>query len=245
MKFKKIVGFGDSWMYGDELLDPDLAAAYSDAHPCWVQNVDYREKNCFLGLLGDHYSVPTENFGIPGGSLQSTIWTFLWWLEHEPDPQNCLALICLTEADRMSFYNPKHVHYSNDPPWNKFVHSTWVHFGSSVIGPDFTDMIKRYLVLTDCRELSRLNYLQATMFFDSQAAKMGLNLLQFHTMEPPVDNRLDTMIMPDLALSKFFRDHPDNQNRELIMPGGHPNEKGHEIIQDMLIIEIDRAILSK
>ena len=24
MKFKKIVGFGDSWMWGDELFDPNL-----------------------------------------------------------------------------------------------------------------------------------------------------------------------------------------------------------------------------
>ena len=25
MTFKKIVGFGDSWMHGDELLDPELS----------------------------------------------------------------------------------------------------------------------------------------------------------------------------------------------------------------------------
>jgi lysophospholipase L1-like esterase len=43
----------------------------------------------------------------------------------------------------------------------------------------------------------------------------------------------------------FFRDHPNNQKRELIMPGGHPNEKGHIIVADMLQSEIDRVILSK
>jgi hypothetical protein len=129
MKFKKIVGFGDSWMYGDELLDPALAKSDPEAHTCWVQNVEYRESHCFLGLLGQHYGVPTENFGIPGGSLESTEWTWLWWIDHEPAPQDCLVVIFLTESNRASFYNPNHVHYSNDPPWNKFVHSTWVHFG--------------------------------------------------------------------------------------------------------------------
>ena len=64
-KIKKIVGFGDSWIYGDELLDPKLVEQDQEAHSCWSQNVDYRETNCFLGLLGQNYDVPVENFGIP------------------------------------------------------------------------------------------------------------------------------------------------------------------------------------
>ena len=55
MKFKKIVGFGDSWMYGDELLDPELLKINPTAHTCFDQNTTYREHNCFLGLLGQHY----------------------------------------------------------------------------------------------------------------------------------------------------------------------------------------------
>ena len=31
MTFKKIVGFGDSWMFGDELLDPELQQKHLDA----------------------------------------------------------------------------------------------------------------------------------------------------------------------------------------------------------------------
>jgi hypothetical protein len=42
MTFKKIVGFGDSWMYGDELLDPVLVQQHADAHSCWHQNDQYR-----------------------------------------------------------------------------------------------------------------------------------------------------------------------------------------------------------
>jgi len=243
MTFKKIVGFGDSWMYGDELLDPELAKQDPEAHPCWVQNVSYRESHCFLGLLGQHYSVPTENFGIPGGSLQSTIWTYLWWLDHEPNPEQCMVLIALTEADRTSFYNPNHRHYSNDPPWNKFVHSTWIHFGSSVIGPEFTDMIKRYLVLTDCRELSTLNYQQAVLLFDSMSHRRQIPTVQFHVMPPPITIPLTTIPEPDFAWTVHFRDRADNQKRELIMPGGHPNEIGHQVVRDRLISNIDSCKL--
>lgn len=246
MKIRKIVGFGDSWMFGDELLDPVLAAQDPDAHCCWVQNTPYREQQCFLGLLGQHYGLATENFGIPGGSLDSTQWTYLWWLEHEQDPQSCLVIIFLTESNRASFYNPNHVHYSNDPPWNKFVHSTWVHFGSSVIGPEFTDMIKRYLVLTECPALWDLRYQQAVMFFDGQRCRLHIPTLMFNTL-PPIRAIPDiaSLVWPDFAWTMYFREHPDNQDRSLIMPGGHPNLKGHQLIRDMLIPEVDRVILSE
>jgi hypothetical protein len=246
MKIRKIVGFGDSWMFGDELLDPELVRKDPDAHCCWVQNTHYRESHCFLGLLGQHYDLPTENFGIPGGSLDSTQWTYLWWLDHEPEPENCLAVIFLTESNRASFYNPNHVHYSNDPPWNKFVHSTWVHFGSSVIGPEYTDMIKRYLVLTECPALWDIRYRQAVLFFDGQRSRCGIPTLMFNTL-PPVRPMSDvrSLVWPEFAWTMHFREHPDNQDRGLIMPGGHPNEKGHELIRDMLLPETDRVILTE
>lgn len=243
MKFRKIIGFGDSWMYGDELLDPKLAAQHHDAHPCWIQNTQYREHNCFLGQLGKHYSVPTENFGMPGGSMQSSIWTYLWWLEHEPNPEECLVLVGHTDSDRLSHYNPNHVHYSNDPPWNKFIHSTWVEYGSSVIPEAFRDMIKRQLVLTNCAELARLNYLQTVMFFDGIAARRAIPTMQFQIMPADVELNLPTEIWPGFSLTMWFRDHPNNQKKELIMPGGHPNEIGHQLISEKLISEIDRAII--
>ena len=244
MKIDRIVGFGDSWMYGDELLDPVLAAQDPEAHCSWDQNTQYREDRCFLGLLGQHYGLPVENFGIPGGSLESTEWTYLWWLDHEPLPERCLVVVFLTESNRASFYNPNHVHYSNDPPWNKFVHSTWVHFGSSVIGPEFTDMIKRYLVLTECKDLWDYRYRRTVMLIDGHAAKASIPTLMWNTL-PPVRAmpQVTSLKWPDFAWTIYFRNHPSNQARELIKPGGHPNELGHEMIRDMLLPETDRVIL--
>ena len=245
MKIQKIVAFGDSWVYGDELLDPQLSAQDPDAHCSWTQNTDYRKQHCFLGLLEAHYQLPGENFGIAGGSLQSAIWTYLYWLQHEPDPEQCVVLIFLTEPDRVSFYNPRHVHYSNDPPWNKFVHSTWVKHGSSVVGPEFVDLIKKYLVLTHDRDLSTMNFLQSVMFFDGISARRKIPTLQFHGTAPIVPIDVPTLKWPEFDWITYFRDHPENQDRGLIMPGGHPNERGHKLIRDMLIPEIDRVILTE
>ena len=71
-------------------------------------------------------------------------------------------------------------------------------------------------------------------------------MLISNTMPAPPDSPMvDTLLWSDFAWTLHFRDHPGNQNRELIMPGGHPNEKGHEIIRDQLIPEIDRVILAE
>jgi len=244
MNFKKIVAFGDSWIYGDELVNPELLALSPDTHCSLDANTNYREANCFLGLLGNHYNVPTVNFGIPGGSMQSSIWTFLWWLEKEKLPlTDCLILVGHTDSDRLSFYNPNHVSYGNDPKWNKFVHSTWVEYGSSVVPKLYREMIKQQLVLTNCPEFCKLNYMQTAMFFDCVAARKNLNMMQFHIMPADVPLDLPTEIWPEFCTTLWFRDHPNNQQRELIMPGGHPNEKGHEMIRDKLISTIDSATM--
>jgi len=244
MKYKKIVGFGDSWMYGDELLDPDLVLKNADAHSCWTQNETYRNNHNFLGLVGKHYNVPVENFGIPGGSMQSSIWTFQWWLDHEPDPENCLVLVGHTDSDRLSFYNPGHRSYGNDAPWNRFIHSTWVEYGSSVIPEEFRTMVKQQLVLTNCTELARLNYQQTVMFFDGVAARHNIPMMQFHVMPGDCEMKnTPTIIWPNFATTLWFRDHPDNQRRELIKPGGHPNEIGHVMIAEKLISTIDSATM--
>jgi hypothetical protein len=239
MKFKKIVGFGDSWMFGDELLDPELQCRHSDAHTCWHQNNTYRNSHNFLGLLGKHYNVPMENFGIAGGSMQSSMWTFLWWLDHEPEPEQCLILIGHTDSDRLSFYNPNHVSYANDPPWNRFIHSTWVEYGSSVVPQEFRNMVKQQLVLTNCSELARLNYQQTLLSFDGIAARRNLRMMQFQIMPEDIKLDLPTQIWPGFSTTMWFRNHPGNQKRELIMPGGHPNEIGHKMIAEKLISTID------
>lgn len=238
MKFKKIVGFGDSWVWGDELLDPALVD-HPHAHPILIENVPYREKNCFLGQIGAHYSVPVENFGWPGGSDQSALWCYLWWLEHEPNPNECLVLIGHTDANRTSFYNPNHVSYANDPPWNRFVHSAWIHSDNGANSGEWKDMVKKYTVLSDCPQLHRLNYQQSVLFFQGQAAMRGGNLFQFCTIPPCMTMDVATLLWPDRSLGWLL-----NGNPEFFAPQGHPNELGHKIISEHLITQMDYAILA-
>jgi len=239
MKFKKIVGFGDSWVWGDELLDPALVN-HKWAHPILVENTTYRESNCFLGLLGQHYNIPVENFGIAGGSQQSSIWTYLWWLEHESlDPNECLVLVGHTDANRMTFYNPNHVVYPNDPPWNRFVHSSWIHNDDRSNNQEWVEMVKRHMILTDCPEFSQLTQRQTELFFAGQYHMMNHNVLQFQTIGTESPRTKDGVLFGGISLRHIL----DNK-RHLLAPLGHPNEQGHKFLRDLLITEIERVILA-
>lgn len=241
MKFKKIVGFGDSWVWGDELLDPALTD-HPQAHPVLHLNTPYRESNCFLGLIGQHYGLPTENFGIAGGSLQSTIWTYLWWLKHETIPiDECIILIGLTGGDRITFYDPNHVSYANDPPWNKFVHSAWVNSDATCYSNQWTSTVKNLFVLSDCKELRQLYYEQALYFFEGQASIHNNNLLQFNTIWGREKNFSKTLIWPNQCLHNILAKQPNR--KDLLAPNWHPNEKGHRVLADQLILEIDSCII--
>lgn len=239
MKFEKLVGFGDSWMWGDELLDP-LLHDHPDRHPVLIQNTPYRESRCFLGRLAQHYDLVSENFGIAGGSLQSTVWTYLWWLRHETVPlDRCLILVALTDANRHSFYNPGHVTYSNDAPWHRFIHSAWIHSGHSDAGLEWTNMVKSHMVLTDCDESQNLAFDQTVLFFEGQRCMTGAGMLQFNSVARKTSRTpVSSLLWNGLALSQIVTDPAH------LAAMGHPNEKGHERIRDALISEIDHAILA-
>jgi hypothetical protein len=239
MKYKKIVGFGDSWIWGDELIAPELRSR-ADAHPVLPENVIYRESRCFLGLLGQHYDIPVENFGIPGGSQQSSIWTYLWWLKHEQlDPGECLILVGNTTSNRTTFYNPGHNVMLNDPPWNRYVHSAWIHSGASCFNNDWIDMIKLHTVLTDCAQSRELTRRQTVAFFEGQHYKFGGNVLQFNTLFPDAVISAEGLLWKNSALENFVNPRP-----EFLAQNCHPNEQGHKFIRDLLITEIERVILA-
>jgi hypothetical protein len=235
MKFKKIVGFGDSWMYGDELLDPTVNQHYS--HP---DNDHYRNSNCFLGRLGCHYQVPTENHGVSGGSLQSTVWKFIQWLNREPDPDQALILIALTESDRFSYINP-----TASLEKYQMVHSTWIEADDVSVPPEFKTLIKQQTVLTTCDTGSALNYQQTVLLFDGVAARNNLKLLQFHVASPNMQlSNIPTLLDPTRSLTQWFvHDIQPIHDRKYIHLDGHPNELGSELVKDRLISLIDSCTM--
>lgn len=233
VRFDSIAVFGDSWCWGDELVDPNITDATPDLEP----NTAYRESQCFAGIIGRHYRVPVENLSIPGGSLQSTVWNYIWWRNNRSNHDRTLVLVGLTDPARISWYNPKHVSYANDAPWNRYVHSAWAAH-TDCYSNDWRDLFKRNLVLTDSPELHRLNYQQSLMFFDGQTRDQSL--LQFNVLSSYAEYRAESLLWPGSNLREFLKYHTN-----CWAPRRHPNERGHQIIADILISHIESAIITR
>lgn len=242
MKFERIVGFGDSWIWGDELLDPELSQLHPGIHVSDPRNQAYRENHCFLGQLARHFDVPAENFGWPGGSLKSTIWTYLWWLENSgQDVKNSLVLIGLTNSYRHSFYNPTHRSQDNfDPPWNRFVHDQWIRSAPHLFADPWQQLAKLNIALTQDEVSLRRQYQEAAWFFHGQHLAFKENIiLQFNIVDPPCYLGLSSFVLGESSLENYLKRFTD-----VTAPGNHPNLAGHDLISKKLIDEIYDVIMT-
>ena len=243
MSVRKLIVFGDSWCHGDELVDPELVKKYPNSTEklCSFKDNDaYRINHCYGGLLSKQLGLEYENYGQPGASLQSTVWTFLWWLKNCYS-EDAIILVALTSPDRQSWYNPQHRVYENDKNWHRYIHSTWIESKSSVVPKIWQDFGKQYTALSNCDILSELNYQQTVLFFNGIAETQHLNLLQFnifHLHQPIPGVTYKTLIWEKQPLKDRLLKRDDAQ--QIHAPERHPNEQGHKIIAELLLAEINR-----
>lgn len=234
MKFDRIVGLGDSWMFGDELVDPALG----DIHAVEPSNTEYREKHCFLGLLGQHYNVPVHNLGFPGGSPQSCIYNYIWCTENQVLTPTTLVLIGLPDASRMSWFDPHRVKGADDKPFNNYQHSIWLrnfekkNYNQSPNEKidDWATFSMLYDVLTSCPDAFRFKFKQAVMFFEGQSHRHPVR--QFNILPPPCFFPTASMLWPSDCLAAML-------TADDLKPQKHPNEIGHQKLANLLISQLD------
>lgn len=235
MKFSRIVGLGCSWMWGDELVDPALG----DVHAVDPRNTEYREKNCFLGLLGQHYNVPVSNLGFPGGSLQFCIYNYIWWTENQVLTPDTLFLVGLPDASRMSWFDPGRPKNPGDQPFNNYQHSLWLrnpakkNYDNSNTEKRISDwamLSKLYDVLTSCPDAYRFKFKQAVMFFEGQSQNHPVR--QFNILPPPCLVKNDSLLWPSECFTGWLSAND-------LKPQRHPNEIGHQKLANRLISQLD------
>ena len=231
--FRKIVSFGDSFAWGDELLalDQTQCADYG--------NRFYRQQRCYTGLLGSHYGVPTENLAFPGGSCQSTRWTYTWWRQQEPDPGSCLVLAQLSGPWRSSQFDRHRRQHETDLDWNRFVHSCWIE-SYRINNPVACEYFRLESDLADCEERNRLIQAETYLFFQGQSSEVAA-LLMFNSQYPSMEHGIcpEALLWQGEELPKVIND------TRCFTAIGHLNEAGHERLATLLIQEIDRVKLTE
>jgi hypothetical protein len=161
----RIVAFGDSWIYGDE-LDPEN-----------------RAEQCIVGQVGKNLGTRPkniENYGVSGNSLAGTVWEVQRWELECGDrtfkPEETLFVVGLTESSRESWYrNGNYIHNHN-------VHDRhlWHNF------------VKHHTVENETVEYQNIKYWQTTEFFYNYCKARGYKLLMVNIFPPPYYSTLVT-----------------------------------------------------
>ena len=226
MKIEKIVAFGCSWTYGDELLDPALPA---DTHPVASQNNAYRESHCFAGLVAKHYNLKLENLSFPGGSLDSMRYALYWAEKTNLIDDSCLILCGITSAQRVSFFN----NTADFPDWNKFAHSPWYPLDNISEQTVWHQLMELWYTNCHCDEWEKHNLDLTIRYFER--LKNPLVFLPIFRIDHEKNN-FQSQHKCDFVAQTIL----DNSD---CFSGRHPNEKGHQKIANRLINYIDSVKL--
>jgi len=243
VSIKRIIAFGDSWTFGDELVDPALRHLDEDEfcdHD--DSNKPWRLTNCYAGQVAEHYGVEFDNLAFPGSSLESMRWTLNWLINHSgQDLSDALLLVGLTDSSRQSWFNPLHQVSMKDPPWNRHMHGTWLTQPNPDIDENWFQLQKLWLGMSYHKDWSEFNFQQTINQFDYAAASTGATVLQFSVLENAWTAKVPSLLYPGMNWRSILRKKMSSEGIELFAEKGHPNEKGHEIISKHLIEHIKHA----
>ncbi len=246
---KQLVSFGCSWTFGDELLDPRLEGRVK--YPSNPLNDEYRKAHSFPGLVAEHFGWDYKCLAFPGASLRAMMWNLEWWLDNstEEEIQESLVLVGLTSESRQSWYNP--FYQQRDADWgiHRYSHSIWIQGPDDIkdepYSKEWKQYEKLYMTLSESEQTRELNYKECVYAFDAAAARYNIPVMQYdvlsqmHKISLPTLHNHCTSIMEKIVL----RDKP--RKDPLFKPGLHPNEKGHKIISEYLIEEVNSVIINE
>ena len=236
---KKLVAFGCSWTFGDELNDPELAHE-KDNPRYWDMNTPYRLAHAYPGLVAKHYGLEYENHAFPGHSLVSMREVATWYVKNH-DLTDTVFIVGLTESWRWSWHNNKHYSGKGDPEWNRHVNSSWLLHGMGNYSSSWKETFRSYMEDQLCEELQIKNKDQTLLFFDGIASRYNIPVIQYSMLETlPNEITVPTHVYPAENANQMII-NTGSRPRDVFAPGKHPNEKGHEIIANRLINYIDSA----
>ena len=241
MKIKKLVAFGCSWTYGDELIDPKFGTDDPLLKDHYDENRPYRLDHCYAGLIAKHYGLELDNMAFPGSSLESMRWNLMWYLRNGMPKDDVIFVVGLTDASRQSWFNPLHQVSRKDPQWNRHMHGTWLTQPNPDIDDNWFKLQKTWLGMSYHVDWAEYNFQQTINLFDQAQSRYGIPVVQFSVLE----NRYGVTAPSLIYSGTNFRDILNQKKKDLgVEPfarGGHPNEKGHQLIADHLIEHIKYA----
>jgi len=242
----KLVSFGCSWTFGDELMNPNIG----DVHCTDPLNDTYRRNHSFSGLIAKHFGWDYRCLAFPGGSLQAMIWNLNWWLDITPEKERAetFVFVGLTDESRNSWYNPYYQNRLDDWGVHRYMHSIWLQGTDNIKDEPYMNewrqLNKLYYTLSDCDKAREIRYAETVRFFDGVSARYNIPMLQVKMLTQQTKPNVPTLLESDTVLNMLMSQCEPRTN-SLFCAGLHPNEQGHQIISEYLIPEVKSVIMSE
>lgn len=239
MSIKKVIAFGCSWTYGDELIDPKFQHLdETQFRDHYDENAPWRLSHCYAGLVAKALDCDLENCAFPGGSLESMRFTANHLMQSYEDLDKTIWLVGLTDASRMSWYNPLHKVSRKDPPWNRHLHSTWLTQENPDIDENWYNLNKLWTTMSYHRQWAEYNHQITVNLFDYVQHRTGCQVIQFNCLNNDYGTKAPSLLYPTSCWQVMLQNKRAELGEEVFAKGLHPNENGHLIIAKNLLDHI-------
>jgi len=133
----KLVGFGCSFTYGSELVDPQIGEEYHHA------NTRYRNEHVWLGQLAKRFDCAYDNLAQPANSNYAIQYQVADYINNTWNPDDIIVLcVAWTEPARFSWLDDVWTHNGSARNDQKFLHSRSDWLKSKVDHNYWTDAAK-------------------------------------------------------------------------------------------------------
>ena len=202
----KLVGFGCSFTYGSELVNPELDFQGAEFHR---RNTRYRESNVWLGQLAKRLNATWDNRAEPANSNYAIQYQFADWFNNNRNPSERVAVcVAWTDIARFSWLDDTWTHNGTVRNDEKFLHSRKDWITSDVDHNYWTDAAKLFV-----NSVCKLNNIPILQF----------NAIGVHSTTNYSGYFIDGSTMEDVLKQAQSED----DRKQLFASGGHPSEVGH------------------
>ena len=207
----KLVGFGCSFTYGSELLDPNL-----DNWDRHHENNSYRLSNCWLGKLAQRLDADSDNLAQPACSNYAISQIFYDWISKRDPNTEYTVCVAWTATDRMSWWD-----------------NGWIHDGfiRNEQEQRFKASFRDWLTYADRNTHITL---QAKMFVNSVCLAQDIPVIQFDALDNINKINYPNFHMQGTSMQECLKNEGQRLNKNFFASGGHPNEQGHEYYVELM-----------
>ena len=213
----KLVGFGCSFTYGSELVDPEIDGTFDEKSQSIVwdrhyANTRYREQHCWLGKLAKLLDATWDNRAEPANSNFAIAQQVAdYFIKTRNSDEKIVVCVGWTERTRFSWYDDHWTHngFANDKQgWTRSA-KEWVLNSNSASHDMFTD--------------------NAKLLVNSICKAHGVPILQFNALGTHKPTTYPNYFIDGASMDSMLKRAVQEDSRlDLFASGGHPNELGHE-----------------